>query len=61
MADGDVPDDVLRRAVKTVNAVEKQRRPKRRSRTYGGLPHPDEIEKGRGMDLDDAWDSDRLS
>ena len=61
MADGDVPDDVLRRAVQTVNAVEKQRRPKRRSRTYGGLPHPDEIEKGRGMDLDDAWDSDRLS
>jgi hypothetical protein len=39
-----VTDTELQKAVDDVNVVEGQMRRKRRSRTYGGLPHPEEFE-----------------
>jgi hypothetical protein len=50
-ARGSVTDSDLQHALNDVNAVEKQMRKKRRSRAYGGLPHPrefDDVDTGGG-------------
>lgn len=41
MEEGTASDEELQKAVKDVNVVEAQMRGRRRSRTYGGLPHPE--------------------
>jgi hypothetical protein len=47
-----VTDTELQRAVDDVNVVEGQMRRKRRSRTYGGLPHPEKFEDFEDVDME---------